>query len=201
MKLYVSQGTNPRVVQLFLSLKGIQLETIPVDIGKGDNRQPDFLAKNYLGQLPVLELDSGQCISQITAICEYLEEIYPLPALIGTTPDERAETRMWLRRNDLLIIEPAVQAFRYSVALFYFQPLTHCIPDAVEDFKTIVQLNLAQLNPQLQNRTWLCGDRFTLADIQLCCFLAFAASNGQVIDPQNTAVVTWFDRAARELGL
>lgn len=201
MKLYISLGTNPRVVDFFLAQKGIEIDRVWVDIGKAENRQADFLAKNYLGQLPVLELDSGQCISQITAICEYLEELYPEPPLIGATPEERAETRMWLRRNDLLIVEPSVQAFKYSIALFYYQALTHCIPHGVEDLKIIVRQNLAQLNPQLEGKAYLCGERFTLADIQLYFFLEFARSNGQAIDSENTNILQWFDRVAQRLGV
>lgn len=106
MILYLSQGANPRIVQLFLQEKQLVLETRQVDLVAGEHRSAAFLHKNSLGQLPVLQLDSGQYISQTTAICEYLEEYHPTPPLIGTSAEERVETRMWLRRLDLLIIEP-----------------------------------------------------------------------------------------------
>lgn len=74
MKLYRSGGPNPRVVEIFLVQKGVSLETISIDIGSGENRRQPYLAKNPLGETPALELDGGEAISQVTAICEYLEE-------------------------------------------------------------------------------------------------------------------------------
>jgi hypothetical protein len=61
MKLYDSIGPNPRVVRMFLAEKGVEVRTVQVDIGKAENRQPDFVAKNPMGTLPVLELavDAG----------------------------------------------------------------------------------------------------------------------------------------------
>lgn len=107
MILYLSQGANPRIVQLLLQEKRLSLEIRDIDLAAGEHRSDAFLCKNALGQLPVLELDNGQCISQTTAICEYLEELHPTPPLIGATAEERAETRMWLRRLDFLITEPS----------------------------------------------------------------------------------------------
>jgi len=109
--LYLSQGANPRIVQLLLQEKRLSLEIRDIDLAAGEHRSDAFLCKNALGQLPVLELDNGQCISQTTAICEYLEELHPTPPLIGATAEERAETRMWLRRLDFLITVPSPIAF------------------------------------------------------------------------------------------
>ena len=53
-------------------------------------------------------------ISEITAICEYLEDKFPAKPMIGSTPEEKAETRMWTRRIDLNICEPLANGFRYS---------------------------------------------------------------------------------------
>ena len=203
MKLYVSQGTNPRVVELFLAEKGIELERVSVDIADAENRSDTFLAKNSLGQLPVLELDDGQCISQTIAICEYLEERFPAPALIGATPERRAETRMWLRRLDLLVIEPLVSAFKYSAGLDYYQSLVHCMPHAVDDFRQMAADNLSWLEGELAARdgesTWLCRHGFSLADIQLYCFLDFARHTGQPVAATNHHVLAWFERARRRL--
>ena len=51
--------------------------------------------------MPALELDNGDIIAEITCICEYLDDRDGGSSLIGTTPEERAETRMWVRRIDL----------------------------------------------------------------------------------------------------
>src|SRR4051794_41944270 len=106
MKLYDSMGPNPRVVRMFMAEKGIELPKQPVDLRGGENRQPEHLKRNPIGQLPTLELDDGSYLSEITAICEYLEEKNPNPAMIGSTPEQRAECRMWTRRGGLKMWRP-----------------------------------------------------------------------------------------------
>ncbi len=95
MKLYNSVGPNPQVVRMFIAEKGMDIPKQEVDLMGGENRRPPFNSTvNVAGQLPALGLDNGKTISEITAICEYLEEVGKGPALIGATPEERAETRI-----------------------------------------------------------------------------------------------------------
>src|SRR6195952_5914448 len=91
MKLYDSVGPNPHVVRMFMAEKGIEMPRQPVDLRKGENREAEHLKRNPHGQMPTLELDNGHYLSEITAICEYLEEMHPQPAVIGATAEERAE--------------------------------------------------------------------------------------------------------------
>ena len=107
--------------------RGIDLPKVEVDIRGGENRQPGYLAKNPAGQCPALQLDDGSVIAEITAICEYLDETAPGASLIGATPQERAETRMWTRRIDLNILEPMANGFRYAEGLQMFQNRVRCI--------------------------------------------------------------------------
>ena len=153
-----------------------------VDLRGGENRREDYLKKNPAGQMPALELDDGFVLSEITAICEYLEELHPTPPLIGSTAQERAETRMWVRRIDLGIIEPLAAGFRYGEGLKIFSTRMHCIPHASDDLKKIAQIKLGWLNVQMEGKEWVCGARFTLADIMLFCFLDFGAAVGQPIN-------------------
>jgi glutathione S-transferase len=120
MKIYTSRGPNPRVVRMFMAEKGIQLELVKVDLMGGENRREPYLSKNPSGQSPVLELDDGRYLAEITVICEYLYEKKPDPPLIGRTPEERAETRMWVRRIDLNIAEPMANGFRFGEGLEFF---------------------------------------------------------------------------------
>ena len=112
MKLYTGLGPNPRVVHIFMAEKGMEIPLSQVDLMAGENRQADHLSRNPSGQLPTLELDNGSFIAEITAICEYLDEVGPAPSLLGDDAQERAETRMWARRIDLNINEPLTTAFR-----------------------------------------------------------------------------------------
>ncbi|KRB52257.1 MAG: glutathione S-transferase family protein [Pseudomonadota bacterium] len=194
MKLYSSVGPNPAVVTMFLAEKGVELPTQKVDLVGGENRQPGYVAKNPAGQLPCLELDDGTVLAEITAICEYLDEKYPTPPLIGTTPEERAETRMWVRRLDLNICEPLTSGFRYAEGLPLFQSRMRTIPHAASDLKEIAKEKLAWLDGLMAGKTWIAGERFTLADIMLFCFIQFGATVGQALDPDNKNLAAWQDR-------
>lgn len=189
MKLYDSIGPNPRTVRMVLCEKGIAIPAISVDLMGGENREADHLGRNPMGQTPCLELDSGAMLSEITAIAEYLEEIHPNPALVGTTPEERAETRMWTRRIDLNIIEPIVGGFRYGEGLGLFKDRIRTIPEASDGLKAIAHDNLEKLDGLIEGREFICGERFTIADILLYSFLDFAGTAGQPLDPdlQNVA--------------
>src|SRR5881628_3685354 len=94
MKIYDFVGApNPKKLRIYLAEKGINLPIEPVNIVTGENRTPEFLKRNPLGGLPVLELDDGSHLTESLAIIEYLEELHPEPPLIGRTPRERARVR------------------------------------------------------------------------------------------------------------
>lgn len=194
MKLLNSLGPNPRIVRMFALEKGLDLELEDVDLLGGENRQAAYLAKNPSGQLPTLVLDDGSCVSEVTAICEYLEDTHASPSLVGSTPEQRAETRMWTRKVDLNIAEPMANGFRFSEGLELFKDRLHVIPQAADDLKATAQEWLAKLDDWLQGQQFICGDRFTMADVFLFGMIDFFASIGQPIDPAHTNVAAWHGR-------
>ena len=185
MKLYDSIGPNPHVVRMFIAELGLEIEKEEVDLMGGENRQAEHLSRNPSGQMPTLELDDGSFLAEITVICEYLDEINGNSDLIGKTPQDRAETKMWVRRIDLQIIEPLTNGFRSAEGYEFFKERLHLIPQAADDLKAIAQERLAWLDQQLEGKEFICGDRLTLADIMLYCFLNFGATVGQPIDEGN----------------
>jgi len=192
MKFYDSVGPNPQVVRIFMAEKGITIPKETVDLRAGDNRKEPHLKRNPHGQMPTLELDNGSYVSEITAICEYLEDKHPAPALIGSTPEEKAECRMWTRRVDLNICEPLANSFRYGKALDFFKTRMVTVPEASAGLRTVAEDRIKWLDGQLaDNREFLCGKRFTLADILLHCALNFF---GKPLEQSNKNVVAWFDR-------
>ena len=196
MKLISSIGPNPGVVTMFIGEKGIDVPTETIDIMAGENRQESYLAKNPTGGTPLLELDDGSCLSESIAICEYLEELYPTPALVGSTPEERAQTRMWVRRIDLGYVQPSVVAFRGAEGLAIFKDRMRCLPEAAEGMKASARDGLAMIDAQLAGRNYVCGDRFTLADIVLFCFVNFGAQVGQSASRNLANLAAWSDRVA-----
>jgi len=190
MLFYDSVGPNPQIVRVFAAERGVALPSTKVDLRGGENRQPAYMAKNPSGQLPCLELDNGLVIAEITAICEYLDELGAAgSSLIGNTPEQRAETRMWVRRIDLNILEPLANGFRFAEGLKLFQSRIRTIPQAADDLKLLAKEKIAWLNGLLEGKQWVCGDRLTLADLLLYVFLEFGAAVGQKVDPANTNVL------------
>jgi glutathione S-transferase len=197
MKLYTGIGPNPRVVRMFMAEKGIEIPLETVDLMSAANRRPPYTGKNPAGQLPCLELDDGTHLAEITAICEYLEEKHPKPPLVGTTPEERAVTRMWTRRIDLNIVEPMANGFRYGEGLALFKERIRVIPQAADDLKAIAREKLAWLDGLMEGNDWLCGTRFTLADVFLFAFADFGRTVGQPLDPKLAWLPGWFERVAK----
>lgn len=196
MKLYTSMGPNPHMVRMFAAEKGLTLETVEVDLMGGENRRPPYAQTvNPAGQTPALVLDDGTLIAEITVICEYLEERHPTPALIGATPEERAETRMWTRRIDLNICEPLANGFRAAEGRRIFESRMKLVgAEGAAELKAIARDRLLWLDGQMQGREFICGDRFSLADVLLFAFLAFGAQVGQPIPDEASWVKAWFAR-------
>lgn len=196
MKFYNSIGPNPRVVKMFMVEKGVEIPRVEVDLRAGENRQEAHLRRNPSGQMPTLELDDGRYLSEVTVICEYLEEKHPSPPLIGTNAEERAMTRMWTRRIDLQIVEPMLIGFRSSQGYNFFKDRMRLLPQAADDLKLLAQERIAWLDGLIGGQPFIAGDRFTLADILLFCTMDFAATVGQPLNPDNKNIAAWFDRVA-----
>ena len=194
MKLYNSIGPNPQVVRMFLAELGQEIEMVEVDLMAGENRQEDHLKRNPSGQMPALELANGNFISEVTVICEYLDENQGNTDLIGKSAEDRAETKMWTRRIDLQIVEPLTSGFRYSEGLELFKTRMRVIPEAAEGLKLIAQEKILWLDSLMEGKEFVCGDRFTLADIILFCFLNFGATVGQTINPEAKNITAWFEK-------
>ena len=195
MKLYNSIGPNPRMVRMFMAEKGFAVPKVEVDLRGGENRREPYLQANPSGQLPALELDDGTVLAEITAICEYVDEVKKdTPSLIGDTPEERAKTRMWTRRIDLNIAEPATNGFRYAEGLKLFQNHIRCIPQAADDLKAVARERLAWLDGLMGDKPFVGGAKLTMADIMLFAFLDFMKGVGQPIDPARKNLAAWFER-------
>ena len=197
MKLYNSLGPNPHTVRMFAAEKGITLPLQEVDVMGSEHRRSPYGDKiNVMQQTPAFETDDGQIICEVTAICEYLEELKPEPRLIGATPGERAETRMWVRRMDLNIIEGRSRAFRATGGREFYKDKIKLlsIPAAKELFEIVAE-RVLWLDGQVAGRTYICGERFTLADILFYCFMTFGApEGGSHLPPEARNLQLWLER-------
>lgn len=196
MKLYQSVGPNPRVVLMYIAESGVRVSHHFIDIMKGENRAPPYAEKSPLGHTPLLELDSGQSIAESLAICEYLDEVGGAKRLLGDTAEERAQTHMLLRMIDQLVVVPMTTGFRGAEGLPLFQSRLLCLPDAAADMKKLAADGLAKIDALLGDGPWLAGERFSMADILLFCFVEFGAMVGQKMDDGLRNLAEWHTRVA-----
>ncbi len=176
MKIYNENNPapNPRKVRIFLAEKSVSVPLERVSLQKREHKAPEFMKKNSLGQVPVLELDDGTCISESLAICRYLEELYPTPPLFGRDPVERAQTEMWLRRSEFRLWNPMGQVWINA------DPRTAAVnPNQFHDFgehsKKIVASAMRWIDRDLSDgREFLAGPNYSMADIVLLCGIDFS---------------------------
>ena len=168
---------NPRVVRMFAAEKGITLPIHALDLRGGEtDRAPYKTVINRTGQAPALVLDNGFALREILPICEYLEEKFPDRPMIGSTPEERAETRMWTRYIDLKYCETMSQACIVAEGPIrkQYARSNRLLPSSVApDLAAIARDRLRWIDGELAGRRFVCGDRFSLADVHFFCFLDF----------------------------
>lgn len=198
MKLYQSHGPNPRAVIFFLAEKGIEIEREYIDVVKAQNRTAQFQKISEFSELPVLELDDGSHLMESAVISQYLDEIYPDNPLIGSTPQERAETRMHMRRIDMKVTSPLTIGYRGTEGFNFFKDRLRCLPEASEGLKKLTQDGYGHINMALEGRKWMAGDRFTYADIMLFVFVEFGSWWNQAVLPEYKNIHTWRERMVAE---
>lgn len=198
MLIYDAISPAPRCLRMFLLEKQLRIPAVTVDVFKGatgENREADYLARNPAGQTPALELDDGTVIAEAVAIAEYLEELHPEPALIGTTPEQRAATRMWWRRIELNITEFIHNAFHYGAGLARFKSRIPVAPEAAAGLWAVAHNRIAWLDAMFTG-PYLCGERFSAADIWAYVWLDFGIAQQQPFDRTLASLTPWFDRVA-----
>jgi len=198
VKLYDSQmAPNPRRVRVYLAEKGIDVPTVQVDIGNRENLEPDFLAKNPLGRVPVLELDDGTFIAESVAICRYFEGVHPAPPLFGTDVQDQAVVEMWQRRMELEVLASTTGCFRNTHD--YFKGRIEQVPEYGEVCRRGALERLAWLDEVLAERDFVAGDRYSIADITLLCAVDFGRITGIRIAPEQKHLSRWHEAvSARE---
>jgi glutathione S-transferase len=183
MLLYQDPGApNPRRVRMFLHEKGLAFDTVEISIAGRANLSPEYLVKNPLGLLPVLELADGRVLRESVAICRYLEELHPEPNLFGRDAWERATIEQWNRHAELELFYPITQVFRNTHA--FWQGRIPQAPEFAAIMRDLVRGRMAWLDRDLDRREFLAGDRFTIADITALVALDFGRVAGIRIDAE-----------------
>src|SRR6185436_3050822 len=182
---------NPKKVRVYLAEKGIEVASVPVNIVTGENRQPEFLKKNPMGGLPVLELDDGSYLPESLAIIEYFEELHPNPPMIGSTPLERARVRALERLVELSILGRIAVIFQNTHPLFAGRVKQNA--DAAESARGALASNLAVLDAKIGSNGFVDGPKPTIADCTLLAAMQFSEFAQIAIDPAHKNVHRWYE--------
>jgi len=166
---------------------------VPVDMMTGENQTADYLKKNSLGRMPLLELDDGSTISESIAICRYIEEMHPSPALMGSGALESATIEMWQRRMEFEFILPIISIFRHTADMWKDRFVQ--IPEVAEQERITVKARMDWLNSELSGKQFIAGDDYTVADITAqCAFVMAKAALGIRIPEELENLSDWWTR-------
>ena len=186
---------NPRKVHIFLAEKGLTVDRVHTKMQERQHKAPEFLKKNSLGQVPVLETDDGKFISESLAICRYLEALHPSPPLFGRDPFDAAMIEMWIRRAEFRLWNPMGQVWINA------DPRTAIVnPNRFEDYgehsKKVLAGAMKWIDRELSDgREFLTGSHYTMADIVLLCGIDFAKFIHQDMPEGANTLRGWYARA------
>ncbi|MDX1736249.1 MAG: glutathione S-transferase family protein [Halioglobus sp.] len=205
MKIYTyDPAPNPQRLALFMKYKGIELDTEQVDMANAEQLTPEHLAINPGGTLPVLVLDDGSTLGAVIGIVTYLEALYPDKPLLGSTPLEKAQVINWCHNLFSGLMGAIASVFRNRSKGFVDRGLPGPlnlpqIPDLVERGQKQIDYFLPELDRHLAQNTWLAGDNFSFADIDLYTAIGFLGWIKREIPEDCPNLKAWHERAAAEL--
>ena len=186
---HTPRAPNPRRTQIFMAEKGIELETVNINLMEGDHKTPEYLEKVGSPQIPALELADGTVLVESPTICRYLEAFYPEPNMLGRDAREIAMIDMWQRRIELRLMITIAMCFRHTNPKM--AALEDQSPDWGETNAGRIDGRLAELDTQLQGREWIAADRLTIADVTGIVAVDFLRLIKRDIPEDMTALREW----------
>jgi len=191
MKLFdYTMAPNARRVRIFIAEKRLVIPTVEVDLAKCSQLHEEYLEINPLAEVPALELDDGTVLTESTAICHYLEELYPEPLLCGRNPLERAQMMMWDRRVEFHGFAAVAEGFRNGNPFFKNRSIAGPanfpqIPELAERGKQRFANFLSLMEQRLGETEFVGGEQYGIADITALVTIDFARTiKGRIGDNQ-----------------
>ena len=206
MKLFTYDAApNPQRLNHFLRYKGIEIETVQIDLGTQEQHGEGYSQINPMRTVPALQIDSGEVLTEVIGQCVYLEALYPDRPLLGTTDLEKAQVISWDHRLFLTGFMAIADAFRNAHPAFKGRAMPgpvelEQIPELAERGKVRLAHFWPMLDAHLGENTWVAGENFSFADIDLACICAFAGWIKEGIPDECANLKVWHDRASAELG-
>jgi glutathione S-transferase len=188
---YLFSG-NCYKVRLLLRQLELAYERRPVDVVAGETRRTEFLRKNPVGQVPVLELADGTLLRQSNAILMHVAEGTPL---LPPEKLERARVLEWLCFEQSQIA-PIIGRARFRRA---FPDAVPTRPEEFQAWQEVGHRALRVLEMHLQDYTFLVGERYSIADIGVYAYTHCAHQGGFELLPY-PSVRSWIERVAEQPG-
>jgi glutathione S-transferase len=200
MKLYQSNASpNSRRVRILLAEKGISMPLVPVDLGAKEQFSDAYAAINPRRVVPTLVLDDCTVIGEVPAIQRYLEETYPEPPLLGSTPKAKAQVAMWDRRVEMEGFASVMEAVRNTVPGLKNRAIAgpheyEQIPALAERSRKSIANFYADFDARLADVAFVAGDDFSVADITAVVTVDFATkAAGLPMRDEHAALKRWYD--------
>ena len=198
MKLYTfDPAPNPQRLKLFITFKGLEVDTHQIDFPEGEQRTDSYKAIIPTGTVPALVLDSGRVLTSVFAITQYLEALNPDQPLLGSSAEEKAAGLDWNHRLFNDVFRATADVFRNTNPAFVSRAVpgvldTEQIPALAERGQAQLLHALNMLNHELASRPFLAGEAFSMADIDLLVLLSFAGWAAKTKpDESLTALIAW----------
>jgi glutathione S-transferase len=181
--------------------KGIEIDTVQVDLGSGEQFSESFRTLNPDCVVPALELDDGSCLTEVVAICHYLESKFPEPSLLGTTPEERARVLMWNSKVEQQGLAAAADAFRNAAKGLKGRAATgpvayQQIPELADRGRQRVEQFFHRIDGQLKDNEFVAGANFSIADISALVVVDFSAWIKLPIPASAVNTQRWYESVA-----
>ena len=187
-------GPYPARVRIAIAEKQMrsEVEFVSVDLWAGEHKTPAFLAKNYSGTLPVLELADGTLIAECTAITEYLDNLDGAPILTGTTAREKGLIHMMSKRAELEVLDAISVYFHHATA--GLGPHVELYQNAEWGLRQRDKAlrGMHYFDGILRKQPYVTGDYFSMADITLIGGLIFADLVNVAIPDECDALNAWW---------
>ena len=191
MKLYdFGRAPNPRRVRIYLAEKGIAVPMEQIDLGAMQHKTAAYAAINPLRQVPVLMLDDGTVIAESIAICRYFEVLNPSPPMFGTGALEQAMVEMWSRRLEQNLFFPVSQVFRHLHPAMKDMEVPQ-VATWGEANKPRVAALLPILERQLETGPFVCGARYSIADITALVAINFMKPAKLAVPSEYRNIARW----------
>lgn len=200
MKFYDCQpAPSPRRARMFIAEKGLDIETVQIDLSSHQQLSDDFKAINPHCTVPVLQLDDGTCLTENMSIARYLEEIQPEPPLLGSTALERAMIMEWNTKSETVGLMALAEVLRNSSNGFKGRATTgpknfDQIPELAQRGRDRFQVFFPMINAQLEKTPYLAGDNLSVADITAFVVTEFATWVKEAIPDNCIATREWHER-------